>query len=83
MFREFAKSVLELPGDDRQRIEAAYARALGRQPSSGEAGRVQKFLDDYEQSAQEAQPDPEKRRLEAWAGFCQTLFASTEFRYRD
>jgi len=81
---EFAKTMLAQPAaDDRQRVEAAYARALGRQPSSAEAGRVLSFIEDYDQALAETESDAEKRRAAAWASFCQTLFASTEFRYLD
>jgi hypothetical protein len=82
--RDFAQSLLALPdADDRRRVEAAYLRALGRTPSTGEVDRAVKFLDDYQQALQPKEPDAEKRRGQAWASFCQTLFASTEFRYLD
>ena len=64
-------------------MEAAYARALGRRAGSEEVIRVQKFLDEYDRALEASEPDPGKRRAAAWSSFCQTLFASTEFRYLD
>ncbi len=81
--RKFADSLGQLADTDRGRIEAAYRRALGRVPSSGEVARVEKFLDGYAGELTTKEPDPEKRRQEAWRAFSQTLFASSEFRYVD
>lgn len=80
----FADSLLTQPGmDDRQRVEAAYARALGRTATSGEVSRAERFMEEFEAALGDTETDPAKRRAKAWAGFCQTLFASTEFRYLD
>jgi hypothetical protein len=80
--REFAARLLSAPlGDDRQRVEAAYAHALGRQASSAETARALSFLRDYEAALEASEPDAEKRRTAAWTSFCQAMIASTEFRY--
>jgi hypothetical protein len=56
--------------DEKERIDAAYRRALGRLPSGVERDRVSRYL-----AASGGTP------LEAWTNFCQVLFESAEFRY--
>ena len=75
----FARRLLELPGEDAARVSAAYRDALGREPDAAESEQVRRYLD-----AHQALPGPgtlEARRLEAWQGFCQTLFCRNEFLY--
>jgi cytochrome c553 len=55
--------------DDSARVAYAYQLAVGRKPTQAERDRVLKFLNDS------------SRDRQAWATFCQTLFASAEFRY--
>ncbi len=55
--------------DDDGRITLAYRRALGREPSEAERRIALKFLGETRDSQ------------EAWAIFCQSLFASMDFRY--
>jgi cytochrome c553 len=62
------KLLSEKASDDAAQIESAYRRALGRAPTAEERDRVLKYLG----------PRPDKA---AWAGFCQALFESAEFRY--
>ncbi len=77
-----ANEVLSAPDlDDVQRVELAYRRTLGRTPSSTETRRTLEYLEDFSRRLEATQPDPAKRRLEAWRMFTQTLFASNEFRY--
>lgn len=81
---KFADLLLALPNsDDARRVETAYARALGRAASSSERNRALAFMREYEQSLEASEKNPEKRRGEAWRSFCQSLFASSEFRYVD
>ena len=81
---KFAELLLSLPNaDDARRVEAAYARAFSRPASSEERNRALAFMQDYEKALEATEPSPEKRRTEAWRSFCQTLFASSEFRYVD
>ena len=58
----------ETHADDAARVEAAYLRMYARRPTTEERSRALKFL--------EGAPRPQ-----AWAGFCQALMASAEFRY--
>lgn len=75
---DFAKSLRNTPcKSDADRIRLGYMRALGRPPSVSEAERVATFL----KSA--AQGKKDGRTPDVWTAFCQTLFASNEFLYRD
>lgn len=81
---KFADLLLNLPNaDDTRRVETAYARAFSRQASSEERNRALSFLQDYEKAQEATEKDPQKRRAEAWRSFCQSLLASSEFRYVD
>jgi Protein of unknown function (DUF1549)/Protein of unknown function (DUF1553)/Planctomycete cytochrome C len=62
------------------RIDLAYRFALGRVATEREKSNVNGYLASYRKSVASAEPksNPE---LAAWASFCQTLFASGEFRY--
>lgn len=62
------------------RIDKAYRLALGRLPSDREKADVTQYLTDYQKSLQEAGTKG-NIQLATWASFCQTLFASGEFRY--
>lgn len=59
--------------DDASRIQGAFRLTLGRLPSDGERQLAERFLS-------EASQDP-KSKLDHWAQFVQTLFASLDFRY--
>jgi hypothetical protein len=81
---KFADLLLNLPvADETRRVETAYARAFSRPATSEERNRVLAFLQDYQKALEATEKDPVKRRAEAWRSFCQTLFASSEFRYVD
>jgi hypothetical protein len=76
-----AQRVLEAPNlDTSARIDRAYRLALGRLPNSGEKAAVANYLDDYQKSLKAA-GGKGNLNLATWASFCQTLFASGEFRY--
>lgn len=59
--------------DDSARILHAFRVTLGRAPSDGERQLAERFLSESSQ-------DP-KSKLDHWAQFVQTLFASVDFRY--
>jgi hypothetical protein len=61
------------------RIDLAYRLALGRMAKDHEKADVKRYLADYHQSVEKAAPTGNSQ-LVAWASFCQTLFASGEFR---
>jgi hypothetical protein len=62
------------------RIDRAYRLALGRLPSHREQSDIAKYLHDYHKSLETAGTKG-NLQLATWASFCQTLFASGEFRY--
>ncbi len=55
-----------------EKVDWLYLRALGRHSSKAETQRVLTYIDMAASG---------KNVVDAWAGFCQTLFASAEFRY--
>ncbi|MGE5193818.1 MAG: PSD1 and planctomycete cytochrome C domain-containing protein [Deltaproteobacteria bacterium] len=61
-------------------VDLAYRLALGRLPTEREKAEVARYLGDYRKSLEEA-GNKGNSHLAAWASFCQTLFASGEFRY--
>lgn len=64
--------------DDRQRIELAYRRTLGRKPTPDEIRDAIAYLASMESSSQDSNP-----KLAAWSSLCHALFASLDFRYLD
>ncbi|MFI5380775.1 MAG: PSD1 and planctomycete cytochrome C domain-containing protein [Tepidisphaerales bacterium] len=67
---------------DSLRVEMAYRLALNRGPTSSERFHAASFIDAfYRSSAASNAAGNDRLRASAWAAFCQTLFASAEFRY--
>lgn len=78
---QMAKRILEPKGvNPEARIETAYRLALGRLPTEREKSDVTRYVTEYRKSLEEAGAKGNSQ-LAAWASFCQTLFASGEFRY--
>src|SRR5262249_26238843 len=76
-----AKRVLAQKGSvPAEQIEQAYRLALGRLPTANEKSSVTGYLRDYRKALEEAGNKGDSL-LAAWTSFCQTLFASGEFRY--
>lgn len=76
--KQFAKRILDHQDwDDVQQIRFAYACALSREPSPDEIEGAQAFL----RAANDSSGEDKGAVDPAWAGFCQALFASSEFRY--
>jgi hypothetical protein len=73
-----AERVRAADGDDARGIDRAYRLALARPPTAAERDRALAFLRAF--AARTGAPGPTR---EAWAAFCQALFASAEFRYLD
>ncbi|HVE38300.1 MAG TPA: PSD1 and planctomycete cytochrome C domain-containing protein [Planctomycetota bacterium] len=63
--------------DDEARIRSAYRLTLARAATEKEVDRAEAFLSDCEVSLRGSK---ESREL-AWAGFCQAILGSAEFRY--
>ncbi len=80
---QFARKMLELNGADRERISAAYRRALGRPPTVDETDATLRFLESYAAAAMKGGSSATDARLAAWQSFCQSLFTRNEFLYVD
>jgi hypothetical protein len=61
-------------------IERAYRLALGRLPTEREKADISRYLGEYRKALEEA-GNKGNSQMAAWTSFCQTLFASGEFRY--
>ena len=67
--------------DDTERVQMAYERTLGRPPSSEETQRAIAFVGELTSQSIGAAGVDGVGRQQAWAAFCQSLFASNEFIY--
>jgi hypothetical protein len=74
----FANRVVSQTSEPRKAIEQAFLLALGRRPTAFEL----KAVNMYSQSESKVPMSPAKQR-EILVGLCQSLFASSEFRYLD
>jgi hypothetical protein len=70
-------------GDDATaRVEQAYRIALSRHASESEIGRALQFITETQDALQHSdQPNSAEAEASAWTAFCQSLLASSEFRY--
>jgi cytochrome c553 len=67
---------------DTERIRTAYLEFYGRPPAEAELAAAQKFLARYKGQLARERVTGGRQEREAWAAFCQALFASAEFQYR-
>jgi hypothetical protein len=67
--------------DDRDRLERACRRILGRPAAADELSEWESFLERYQAAASLAGESPERRRRRAWQGLCRALLSSNEFVY--
>jgi len=77
----WARVLLGETADDAGRVRAAVLRAYGRPATESEVQDALAFLKEYEATLTARQPDAARRRESAWAGYCQVLFAASEFVY--
>jgi hypothetical protein len=77
---EFAQRVLRVSDDEKERVTVAFQLALSRLPTSTEIDQALQFIQDAGVSLAEEGVD-EDATVRAWAGFCQALFVSNEFRH--
>jgi hypothetical protein len=68
-----AEKLLASEGDDDSKLTRAYLLCFSRRPSDKELSTARKFLAEYGRN---------RSPRAAWAGLCQSLFASAEFSYR-
>jgi hypothetical protein len=73
-----AERLREVEGGDASRVDQAYRLAFARLPTVSERDRALTFVRNF--AARKPAPDS---AAEAWAAFCQALFAAAEFRYLD
>ena len=74
---KFAERLLKMDRlDDAKRVEMAYLLALGREPSASMKQQALAFIE-------QATGEEGKTRQDAWAEFCQSLYATAEFRYLE
>ena len=71
----FAQSIMKDSADDRDRIRAAFRRALNRDPSHNEIDQAIELLRSTKTEL--------KSDNKAWNSLCQALLATNEFRYID
>jgi hypothetical protein len=68
---------------DPQRLELAYRLAVSRRPSPNEAAEALEFLKAATTSDEAGSAKLPEAHAAAWSALCQTLYASSEFRYLD
>jgi hypothetical protein len=79
---EFATRILAESGDESHRVRLAYTLAFGRPSSEVEIGRAHAFLEAATAAGRtDAAAVSGEVERDAWALFCQALFASNEFIY--
>ena len=67
--------------NDRDRLQRACRRILGRPASPDELSEWESFLDRYQSAGSLATESPERRLRLAWQGLCRVLLSSNEFVY--
>ena len=80
----FAKRLLDEESMDADmRVKLAYQLSVAREPSDEEVAAAVTYIDEMESilESQESSKKDDDSQLRAWSSFCQTLFASSEFRY--
>ena len=65
---------------DEARVDYAFRLVLGRPAEDDQKAATLAYLNEYAASLATSEK-PEAKQLAAWTNFCQTLFASAEFRY--
>ena len=79
---KLAQRLTALSDDPRQRVRQAYALTISREPSDEELDRAIQFVAETREMIREGKGHSEHEAESiAWAGFCQSLIASAEFRY--
>ena len=80
---QFAKRLLDEESMDADmRVRLAYRLAIAREASDAEVATAIDYINEMESILKS---QPKKKTYDgqrvAWSSFCQTLFASSEFRY--
>ena len=69
--------------DDQERVIYGYQLAVGRSATDAEIKRSLSFVRSASESKSSDVKLSETSEKDAWAGFCQVLLASAEFRYLE
>jgi hypothetical protein len=77
--QQLATVILQNPTDDDARVVDLYERTLARSPDDDEHDRASKYLAAFRHELESQQV--KHIELEAWAGLCHVLLASSEFLY--
>ncbi|WP_146853700.1 PSD1 and planctomycete cytochrome C domain-containing protein [Brevifollis gellanilyticus] len=80
----FAKRIGEHPGTSQEKLTYAYQLAFGRAPTVDELTAIKNFWSRFPDQAVEGKQTKEAKdyaQKAAISAFCQSLFASAEFRY--
>jgi Protein of unknown function (DUF1553) len=68
---------------DSKRVRDAYLRFFGREATAGEIQAAEAFVQQYGQTAAGGGAVTAQQRRQAWAAFCQAMYGSAEFLYRN
>ena len=66
---------------DEERIELAYLRAYGRQPTAHEIAASKTYLSDVAMAFASTQASPEQAQRQCWNSLCHVIVSSNEFIY--
>lgn len=67
---------------DQEKIVELYLACLGREPDASEQAEALEYIRSMQDlKSSDASSDASEARVQAWASYCQILFASTEFRF--
>ena len=66
---------------DDERIELAYLRAYGRQPTTHEVAASKTYLSDVALAFQATQASPDQQQKQCWNSLCHVIVSSNEFIY--
>ena len=80
---EMADRLLAERDDDAGRIDLAYQLSLGRSATRQEIERSLTFIDEACETDDDDKQQQPNSEQQAWAGFCQVMLASAEFRYLE
>lgn len=68
---------------ERQRVVRAFRQTLAREPEAAEIGQSISLVRALQADLQSSEPDLASRERQGWAGLCQALLLTTEFRFVD
>ena len=78
-----AERLIKKTSAESDRVREAYLLFFGRPPSEKEMASAEKFIDQYRKTLNRNRNTPVRNERMTWAAFCQALFGSAEFLYRN